>query len=1203
MNKLIKRLGTGLLTLAIGMPGLWAQAGAQEEEPIIEFHTNVYDLYQENNAFHFHIGATEETYIEVDCGFGKVEVEVGQAVYDPDTEDISATVVSCEANETGIVKIYGDASLIDYLDFEGCYISEIKWPTVTELQVLNLCHNELESLDLSHMTKLEALYVDDNPMTVSPMVIGANKPNLAILSASLVGNMDPSFDISNYPELRSLTAFSTPSISRIDPTGCPKLLQLSLDGASISSIDVSKNPYLLILNVSDTKVHNLDLSGNPILRELYCSHNGAYNNESKFTSLDLSKTPDLLRLFIAGNAFETLDLSPVAKLQSLSASHNQLTTLNIDSNPEIFELDLSMNNMDFVTLPADRSSFIDYSYAQRPFQVETQYAVGSVLDFSARVNRPGSTTSAVLYGYKEDAPSDPRIIDEDSYSWDNGKLTLLGAQADSVYVAFKNTALPDAILTTTKFAVKSAEDFGQPSAAASMRMMPTLRNYAFSVGLAGASAENPRTFYVDFGNGQQVACTATSNGLPATANVVGAKPTGGNSTITIYLPDGEQLTALGVADQRILSLDIEQARALQYLSITGCLLPQIDLSWNRSLKAVDLSGNNLTEIEFTAPTGAYTKVALSDVNLSDNKLTSIIFEEPRTLLSADFSNNQLADATLEKMANVKSLNLSGNLLTEVDLRDLEAIETLDLSDNNLTSLTLLDYLPLTRLNVSKNNLTFAALPAPGVVSDYVYAPQKEIVQPEKAPVVSLYNYLFDSEAGSTEFAWYMADTNTPVAEGNIRENNGRFFFTNPDLGNVYCTLSNPAFPAFTGADILRTSVVETAAMPTHVFASFTPTADGTGELILGAHEAGAAVYVDWTGEGDMEQYILPKDYQVYQGHVMAGKEGKCYTYDENDGVRVFSIGGMELSSIDASPMKGLVAFMADSGNLDIANIQLPTESKLEELRLTGINFESTDFLKIFPTLAHLTLNGDGLGTPDVSGLKALETLYILSSGLTDIKLGNPVLWDLNLSGNEFETIDLSGVPGVKQLYLIDNELTQLDLSGLKALQVVNIEGNKLTFSTLPIRQGTWTTYGYTGQAIIPIEVTDGKVDLSSEAMVHGVATEYHWFIDTPYLDDNGDLAGEELVEGEEYTIENGVTTFLTSQEYVMCVMTNELFPNLYQLTSFVDVEISGIENVSIEDAAQGETEWYNLQGIRVAEPTRGIYIRRQGTQSTKVYVR
>ncbi|MDE5786100.1 MAG: hypothetical protein K2H98_06150, partial [Duncaniella sp.] len=44
---------------------------------------------------------------------------------------------------------------------------------------------------------------------------------------------------------------------------------------------------------------------------------------------------------------------------------------------------------------------------------------------------------------------------------------------------------------------------------------------------------------------------------------------------------------------------------------------------------------------------------------------------------------------------------------------------------------------------------------------------------------------------------------------------------------------------------------------------------------------------------------------------------------------------------------------------------------------------------------------------------------------------------------------------------------------------------------------------------------------------------------------------------------------------------------------------TGIENIAV-DAANGAVEYFNLQGIRVANPENGVFIRRQGNEVKKV---
>lgn len=49
-----------------------------------------------------------------------------------------------------------------------------------------------------------------------------------------------------------------------------------------------------------------------------------------------------------------------------------------------------------------------------------------------------------------------------------------------------------------------------------------------------------------------------------------------------------------------------------------------------------------------------------------------------------------------------------------------------------------------------------------------------------------------------------------------------------------------------------------------------------------------------------------------------------------------------------------------------------------------------------------------------------------------------------------------------------------------------------------------------------------------------------------------------------------------------------------------DMKTSGIVDITVDDDENAPVEYYNLQGIRVANPSHGIYIRRQGRTATKV---
>lgn len=162
-----------------------------------------------------------------------------------------------------------------------------------------------------------------------------------------------------------------------------------------------------------------------------------------------------------------------------------------------------------------------------------------------------------------------------------------------------------------------------------------------------------------------------------------------------------------------------------------------------------------------------------------------------------------------------------------------------------------------------------------------------------------------------------------------------------------------------------------------------------------------------------------------------------------------------------------------------------------------------------------------------------------------------------------------------------------------------------------------------------MEVVDGKVNLSSQVKAGDTPTVYRWFVDTPYFDENNQLVGEELVAGEEYKVENGVTTFLADNRNIMCVMTNEKLPELYLYTNFLDVtgisavgDIAGDASEAVVSAGVGRIDVlvaegtpvsvWTIDGAKVREASgsasfeslsAGIYVVRAGEKTVKVLVR
>lgn len=1155
-----------------------AQTDADNSQPVLTFKTNIYDTYGTSNYFTLVIGTTDSgNYIDVDCGFGKVEYEVQQAVYDEETQGITGTLINCTVSSEGIVKIYGDAEKIDYFNASGCYIEWIEFPDLVNLDILDLSHNELKRIDLTNQSKLRALYLSDNTFAPeTPLCIGKNKPELSILEVSIIDYMDSSFNLSDYPAMASFDGYHNVSLTNIDPSGCPELQRLTLDVTNVESIDVSKNPKLVILNVSETKVTSVDVSNNPLLRELYCSHKGSYNNEYKIETLDISNNPELVYLFCSGNKLTELNVADNENLVVLDASDNYLTNIDLSGCPNLYQVYLNMNCFDFVTLPENPGTWNTYYYGQREMEVDKSYPEGQELDFSSRVLRDDATTTAAVYAVSESNISEPVLLDDSYYSYLDGKITMNKEYADSVFVAFSNTKFDENLLKTKKFLVKKAADYGLPTKVFSFsaQCQPG-ENISFGIGADGATAENPVKFLVDFGDDEPLEFYAQTDTLPTEFNVVGVKNGYGN--IEVYAPEGVTITAIDIEGIKMYAADFTKLASLRYLKLTDADLYSLDLGWNRCLKSVDLSGNNLSVFSLEGANGDYGKNVLSDINLSRNQLYSITLNDLRAVRNLDLSNNQLVDKIdFTNGEYIETINLSHNLFTEFDFTYCSSLQRLDVSDNDAASIVLPQDGVLENLICNYNNFTLADLPESGKLTEdnYIYAPQSDYFISTKGPGADLSSQNRIINGAGTRYTWKKVSGELLTEGVDYEINEGVTSFINTEMGEVYCEMTNAAFPAFAGENVYKTTPIEAAGMPTNVVASFKTLNDGDNvSLSLAAEKSGTAIYIDWKDDQTPTQYMLKDTYTLFEAVTKADTEVKVYTYEPDEHLSVFSMSGASLASFDGSKLEKAINISVNGAGL--SEISLPEGSEnLAEMSLENNAFESFDLSK-FPALRTIALSGNLMTSIDLSKNKALEVVSVANNLLTEMTLDNDKIWALYIDHNEFEQIDLQGVPNLRQFSISNNYLTEIDVDDLDKLIMLAINNNNFTFETLPAIKDSYVIYSYGNQAPIEVEVTDCVVDLSSQRLVDDTETVYRWFVGVPSVDENtGELVGEELVLDTDYTLVDGVTTFLGSYEDVMCVMTNSKFPDVYMYTYLLDV--SSVGETSIEDTLNVYTDGLNI---------------------------
>lgn len=1191
---------TLLLLTSLSLP---FKAGAQEE-PIAVFHSTAYESQGEENVVTILFGGIKQGEpIIVDDGNQKQTIILDVTQIDSETGTWTGSVASCNVSSEGYIKVYGDASKINLINASGCKIDRADITQLTTLNILDLSHNELKALNMDGLTNMQALYLNDNPFSETPLKVGNDKAKLLILDIGQVEQLDPSFALTDYPELVSFDAWHCSTLTKVDPTGCPNLQRLSIDTTPVKELDITKNAKLAVLNISETGINKLDLSQSPYLQELYCDHvSGSMHQEYKLRELDITKNIYLTKLFASGNLLESIDLTQNKYLTDIFLNYNKLSSIDISNNPNITKLMLRNNHFDFATLPLPQDTWVQYEYMQMPMQVDKSYPVGATIDLSKRVLREDFATEAAVYKTSDENPSALTLLDESYYRYENGKITLLKETAgDSIYVAFACEAFPELDLNgmplkTEKFVVKNSDVFGKEELAFSLTPATTnASTLNLGINIHGATAENPKTFYVDFGDGQKK--SFVSNGQTAeTANVT---TDSWNGTINIYVQENDKVSAIHIHDIALKDIQLDRLHELQELHLTNTQMKSIDLGWNRCLQVLEITGNDFDSLNIRGANDAFQKNLLQTINLSNNKLTKVTLNDNYTIHHLNLSHNLLTELSFKDGDMMESINVSDNLLTSINLDYCTILKELNIANNHISSMAMPAEHLLNSVHCEGNELSFTTLPNIQGINDFVYAPQADIVIADKGPGADLSAHNLNNQ---TVYTWKNQEGDVLTANTDYTLSDGRTHFLEPVIGQqLYCEMTHPDFSDLT----IKTTTIEAMDMPTHELGHFTMTADSTATLILRALAANTNIGIDWKGDGtDFEQFVVDTNPCTFTVKGRTGATARVYAYSDKPGLTVFNMTGMPMKEADFSNMTELTTLtLKNAGLYDIA---LPNSEELFELTLDGSHFSSLDVSR-YTKLVYLMLNDNEFTTFDASIYPNLQLLGLGNNKLTDIKLDNANLWSLVLSGNQLESIDFSKAKSLYQVGLDYNKLSQLNVSMLKDLRVLFIDHNRFKFSTLPVNKN-YSLYTYANQDPVEISSEGGIVDLSSEASIYGIETEYRWFVDMPYIDEAGELTGEELFIDEEYRIENGITYFLKPEYDVMCVMTNSNFPDLYLITTLIDVkDISqGIDRVENGNPESGDYEMYNLHGAMVKKNSSnlkaGLYLMKKGNKTEKVIV-
>lgn len=1137
----------------------------------------VLDLKTAGSIISFYVGTSdaESGSIKVDFGGGTVkDYEIGKK----DTIQIEGEV------SDGSVKVYGSRTLIRFLYCPLASLTGLNVSNCENLEVLNCNGNGLSVLDLTKNSKLYYLdcgrnvlteldvtnnpalyYIDCQSNDLATLDISKNE-GLIWLNAQLnfkLGNID----FSKNKEIRDIIVYGASNMTTIDVSNNQYLLNLDVSQTALSTIDLSKNLNLSILNVSYTNITTLDLSKNTKLTQLYFTKKDV--SPYKFKSIDLSNNPELIYLFGQGNDLTELDISKNNKLFSIYLSDNYIKNLDVSNCKNLGELIIRGNCFTFNTLPLphDGVGFYDYSL-QKNIKIERERSIAEPLDLSKDIYSPDYETTVDVYLFDSNSlyGGGKRLVAGEDYTYDKGVINFLKAQTDSVYCTFRCDAYPKLSLSTTRFMVLNPEDMGKSTLAADMTTgMAVGETFAMNV----ATFSKDEKVEVDFGDGELKEFTLSDTPQEISGEVKGAN-------IKVYTASGVQLKDFDASGMKLTNVNIFKSKALKNLNLNDNELSEIDLSGNLSFNSIQLDNNKLTTLSLR---GINNTTMLSCDN---NQLESIVFEASAPVLSnISCSGNKLKNLSfLSRASSVEVLDISHNEVSDYMFTTMYNIRDLNMSYNKFKSADLAYNTKLEKLNIEGNYFTYSTLPQT-TAQEFVYGNQNPVTIAEKSFMVDLSSEV-TFKGKNTKFTWKTESGNVMEEGVDYSIENGITTFLKVQEEKVYAELTNEAYPDLT----LTTTLVETSEKPEFVLANLVSTAEVGSEVrMILAAKTPKTVYVDF-GDGKLAECMLGSGNTTLTSQLGANKNITIYGYDESYcDLTILSMSNVALEKVDITKLKDLSTLtLANSG---LSGIDLSNNTILRELNLSNCNLENVDLSKL-TELSTVSLSSNKLSSIDLTNNKKLTILIIGDNNFETLVLPElPALYQLSVSDNKLKTLDVTNCPILRELYCNGNNLSSLDMSGqADKYSMVYAYDNNFKFSTLPVFDiYNPMNYKYTPQKDVEITVDGGKVDLSSEYMVADNPTVYTWTTES----------GATLVEGTDYTIDNGVTTFMKNfDENVYCSMTNAAYPELTLKTIGVKPETTGIggitsgegikvENGNIVITVDGEAKVlvYNTAGMMV----------------------
>lgn len=483
----------------------------------------------------------------------------------------------------------------------------------------------------------------------------------------------------------------------LDFSACPKLEEITLNGAEVSRVILPPNRGLLktfqwatpLLPGSDSRqLKELDLSGCTALESL--SLQG-----TTLRTIDLTDTPLLKQLVITGLSNKAY---PRQLIGGKALTHLEMVTLQFCA----FTYDM-LPDLNETPLDNFKVSKMYYAHVDRSQYRDMTVDLSNMASAKGIAQAPTPTTFTWFY---KDAANKWQPVPTDKvtagdkpgvYTFDK---SLLDPTTHQITVRAKvfNAGYPD--LAFYKNGLHTY-NITLPYKPTTMSLSVTTESPGqdedgydideIDLSLQIAAAKGETKVQIDWGSGQLSDYTIPKANEPFTVSQtvdLGAK-------IKLYGP----VTLVDATGSKIVGVAFEDAETIETLRLSRNKIEQIDLSRLPNLKELQVSDNKLSELSLSATP------KLEELYCGYNKLTQLHVEQTPLLSVLNCNDNQISALALASLPKLEIAVLSGNAFGEsLDLSANEKLRVLDIENCQLTKVKLeSEYLE--RIKANDNKLT------------------------------------------------------------------------------------------------------------------------------------------------------------------------------------------------------------------------------------------------------------------------------------------------------------------------------------------------------------------------------------------------------------------------------------------------------------------------------------------------------------------